>query len=112
MRGYQTNTLGPRDSNNQPLGGNLLAVASASITFPNFMTEDLRTSLFVDVGNVYNTISRFPWERAGCLRASVGVAAEWNLPVVGVLDVSFAKPLNSRPGDETQVVQFTVGRSF
>lgn len=112
VRGYETNTLGPRDSNNKPLGGNFLVVGSTSITFPNFMTEDLRTSLFVDVGNVYNTDVQFPSERAGCLRASAGIAAEWNLPMVGVLNVSFAQPINNRPGDELQRVQFTVGKSF
>lgn len=112
VRGYETNTLGPRDSNNQPLGGNLLAVASANVTFPNFMSEDLRTSLFVDAGNVYNTKLQFPSERAGCLRASVGISGEWNLPFIGVLNVSVAKALNSRHGDDLQIVQFTVGRSF
>ncbi len=112
VRGYETNTLGPRDSNNKPLGGNFLAAGSASVTFPNFITEDLRTSLFVDVGNVYNTDIQFVSERAGCLRSSVGVAAEWNLPMLGVLNVSFAQPLNNRPGDELQRVQFTVGKSF
>lgn len=112
VRGYETNTLGPRDSDHKPLGGNFLAAGSASITFPNFMTEDLRTSLFVDIGNVYNTRLQFPSERAGCLRTSAGIAAEWNLPMLGVVNISYAWPLNNRPGDELQRVQFTVGKSF
>ena len=112
VRGYETNTLGPRDSNNQPLGGNFLAVGSADVSFPNFITEDLRTSLFADAGNVYNTNPKFLSERAGPLRCSVGLAAEWNLPILGLLELSFAKTLNDRPGDQLQTVQFTVGRNF
>lgn len=120
VRGYETNTLGPRDSTNQPLGGNFLVVGGASISFPNFITEDLRTSIFVDAGNVYNTSLghdhrgdfNHQSERAGPVRVSCGVSAEWNLPFLGVLEVSYAIPLNSRPGDELQQLQFTVGRSF
>lgn len=112
VRGYETNTLGPRDSNNKPLGGNFLTVASANLSFPNFMTEDLRTSLFMDAGNVYNTSAGCPSERAGPLRCSIGLSAEWNLPLIGLLELSFAKTLNNRPGDELQVVQFTVGKTF
>lgn len=112
VRGYENNTLGPKDSTLQPLGGNFLVVGGASLSFPNFITEDLRTGIFVDVGNVYNTDPQYPTEHAGPIRCSVGLSAEWYLPVLGVLELSLSRPLNDRPGDNLQQFQFTVGKSF
>ncbi len=68
IRGYRTNTLGPRaitpvygvpgaiDSkdNLRAIGGNFLVVGSAAILFPQFK-DSLRISAFLDVGQVFNT---------------------------------------------------------
>lgn len=114
VRGYDGNTLGPQDSNNEALGGNLMTVASASIIFPNFINDkSLRTSIFVDGGNVFNT-EESP-ENGGVnfnrLRYSTGLNVEWVTPV-GPLDFSIARTLNARSGDKKQAFQFTVGVGF
>jgi outer membrane protein insertion porin family len=70
--------------------------------------KSLRISAFVDIGNVYDTISTDP---SGPLRYTAGLAGIWLSPF-GVLSVSIAQPLNERSGDETQPFQFTVGTSF
>lgn len=111
VRGYRTNTLGPRDSNGDPFGGNFRTVASAELVFPvPFLenSENMRLSAFVDAGNVFAQ----PGDWAlGEIRASAGVAFAWISPV-GALKFSYALPLNDRPGDELEAFQFNVGTAF
>ena len=108
VRGYEANTLGPRDSNNDPLGGALLVEGQAELIFPIPFTESIRQfriAAFADAGNVFATASDFDVDE---LRASVGIAALWLSPL-GPLRASFAVPLNSQPGDNEQQFQFTFG---
>jgi len=108
VRGFAFNSLGPKNSNGEPLGGQLLTTASAELVFPLF--DDLpsvRTSLFVDVGNVYQT-GLFS---AGELRISGGLNLSWLTPV-GPLTLVVANPLKQKSGDKTQSTHITLGRSF
>jgi outer membrane protein insertion porin family len=106
VRGYEANTLGPRDSNGNSLGGSVLTVGSANLIVPNFITERVRTALFFDAGNVYS--DGFD---AGELRYSTGLQVDWMSPV-GPLRFSLAKALNAQRGDRTQTFQFSVGTSI
>ncbi len=106
VRGYEDNTLGPRDSNLNPIGGNILAVGSISLIFPNPFPDQLRTSLFVDAGNVFhNDID------SGEFGASVGLQFEWISPM-GPIHFSLSKALHSGKHDEARVFQFSLGASF
>ena len=102
-----------------PFGGNVLAEGSAELLFPMPFIKDrssLRSALFLDVGNVFNTncrgnqINCFDVD-AGELRYSVGIGVTW-LSGFGPLTFSLAKPLNASEIDEREVFQFTLGRSF
>lgn len=108
VRGYQSNTLGPRDSNDDPLGGNLMTTATVGLVVPNPVSDNLRTMAFVDAGNVYDDggVNNFT-HGAGPLRLSSGVAIEWRTPIAP-LEFSLAKPLNLQPGDHEQFFQFTI----
>ena len=111
VRGFKANTLGPRDSRGRPLGGNLKTVGTAEAILPLPFTKDsatFRITSFVDAGNVYGPEEDFDFDT---LRYSTGIAAVWLSPV-GPLTMSFAKPLKSQPGDETQGFQLTFGTSF
>ncbi|MGC8697906.1 MAG: BamA/TamA family outer membrane protein, partial [Halothiobacillus sp.] len=112
VRGFQDYSLGPRDSNGDPMGGTFLTAGGLELITPlPFLTKQansVRLSLFWDVGNVYSSYSNFSAQE---LRQSVGVGFNWISPV-GPLVFSVAKPLNNKPGDLTQVFQFTVGTSF
>jgi outer membrane protein insertion porin family len=112
VRGYQDYSLGPVDSNGDPMGGTFLTAGGLELITPMpFLTKqsnNVRLSLFWDIGNVYNDYNNFS---AQDLRQSVGIGFNWISPV-GPLVFSVAKPLNSKPGDRTQVFQFTVGTSF
>ena len=102
-----------------PFGGNILIEGSAEILFPMPFIKDrrsLRSALFFDFGNVFNTNCRE--NQVNCfgiegseLRYSVGIGVTW-LSGFGPLTFSLAKPLNASPIDEREVFQFTLGRGF
>ncbi len=117
VRGYQGFTLGPRDSNGNPFGGNILVDGSVGLIFPNFISDNLRTQAYFDIGNVYTTLSNRSYggnsSDSGPLRYSVGVEADWLTPL-GPIRLSLAKPLNRNPrsGDQLEGFQFAMGANF
>jgi outer membrane protein insertion porin family len=111
VRGYEENTLGPRDSRDRPLGGNMKLTGGAEIIFPLPFLEDLdsvRVSAFVDAGNVYGDDESLD---LGELRYSAGLSGIWISPF-GLVSVSVATPFGDEPDDKTQVFQFTFGSNF
>ncbi len=111
VRGWQDFSLGPRDDQNDPLGGSFRTVGNLQILFPPpFMTDSnsVRLSTFFDVGNVFPGAEDFD---SSDLRMSVGIGATWLSPV-GPLAISFAQPLNDKSGDDVQKIQFTLGAGF
>lgn len=105
VRGYEGNSLGPKDSKGNTIGGNFEIEGSASLIFPNPLHDSVRTSLFVDGGNVYHNI------HIKDLRFSTGIEVDWRSPV-GVINFSLAKALNARKEDDTQPFQFTIGTTL
>ena len=108
VRGFEDNTLGPKDSRGNPIGGSLQVVGGAEILFPiPFVegTKSFRLGTFFDIGNVYSDVSNFD---ATELRYSVGVSSLWISPL-GPLAISLGIPLNDKSGDNVQNFQFTVG---
>jgi len=108
VRGFEDNTLGPKDSKGNPIGGSLQVVGGAEILFPiPFVegTKSFRLGTFFDIGNVYSDVSNFD---ATELRYSVGVSSLWISPL-GPLAISLGIPLNDKSGDNVQNFQFTVG---
>ncbi|MFZ0219291.1 MAG: outer membrane protein assembly factor BamA [Candidatus Aquirickettsiella sp.] len=123
VRGYEISSLGPRDSNGYPLGGNVMTVGSLALIVPNPVSDKLRTSIFIDAGNTYSTLGVThltpppPNPRGGTasgpLRYSTGIDVDWRVPVFNVtLSFSIAKAMNPQPGDQTQVFQFNIGTGF
>ncbi|MDJ0777880.1 MAG: outer membrane protein assembly factor BamA [Gammaproteobacteria bacterium] len=111
VRGYDGNSLGPEDSNGDPLGGNLQVLSSAEVLLPLEAlgsSETFRLAVYWDVGNVYEDADAF---EADELRQSVGLSAKW-FSVVGPIEFSYAFPLNDEPGDDTQNFQFALGAVF
>lgn len=111
VRGYEENTLGPKDAFGRALGGNLEVVGNAEVIIPVPFLSDfkqVRITGFYDVGNVYGVDERFS---ANDLRMSAGLSGLWLSPF-GVLTVSLAQPFRDQRGDKTQVFQFTFGTSF
>ena len=111
VRGFENNSLGPRDSKGDSAGGDLSVNARAELLFPVPFAGDvkgLRMSAFVDGGNVYDGSDSF---EADDLRYSAGLSATWMSPL-GPFTISYAKPLNEEDDDEIQNLQFSIGASF
>lgn len=111
VRGFQDNTLGPRDSMGNPYGGSSKLIGSAELYFPVPFIEDsksLRLGAFMDAGNVFPNDDVF---NVGDLRYSAGLSGKWLSPF-GAIKVSVAQALNARDNDETEVFQFQFGSGF
>ena len=110
VRGYASNSLGPRVANNAE-GGAFKTVGNMELIFPVPFAEDnksLRLSAFFDIGNVFAKVDDFD---ANELRYSTGLSAIWITPIAP-LTFSFAWPLNDQIGDESERFQFTLGSFF
>lgn len=143
LRGFRNNSVGPKAIYSFPykgnlreigtsdaVGGNAMWAFSAELVVPTPFVEEgydsqLRTSVFLDVGNVFDTEydnKRFGNCMANCnkiydmsdwkrYRASVGITLQWLSPV-GPLAVTFARPIRERDGDDTEVFSFSIGKTF
>jgi len=130
VRGFKESRLGPKDTFNNPYGGNLKIATQFEliVPIPEKLAASTRVSMFYDIGNVFSTggvtfFDRLGAEtteyeyRSGNLKQSVGVAVEWLAPL-GLLRFSYSFPLNASETtdrffeDETEEFQFTIGQAF
>ena len=163
LRGFENNTVGPReiirspttgtiigpDGNSYPVilppendrlqltrfssGGNASATGSLELIFPTPFAENtrsVRTSFFIDVGNVWNTkfdVERYrgmsvslPNGATGSMpdygdpsfyRVSAGFAIQWLSPM-GPISISLGRPVKEQAFDEFETLQFNIGRTF
>lgn len=116
----------------EEVGGNALVSLGAELILPvpfkGDWTDQVRPVLFVDAGQVYDT-TKLDKETVNLpsinvvdnsltylqqdkeLRYSVGAGVTWYTPI-GPISISYAKPLNSKPNDKTEKVQFQIGSIF
>ena len=137
VRGFKDSSLGPRSTPNTgarpgtykdydkplPFGGNVLIQGGVELLFPMPFVKDqrsLRTVLFWDVGNVFDTncsSAQKNRNEAGCgvkydnLASSVGVGLTW-VTALGPLSFSLATPIKKPDNADTQVFQFSLGQTF
>ncbi len=129
VRGFKQSKLGPRDSLNNPYGGNLLVTNQFELVLPtpSKFQGSGRMSLFFDMGNVFSTDNVKFYDRLGDpinygfdynkLKRSVGISVQWLAPL-GLLSFSYAVPLNADKetdrfyGDDVERFQFNVGQAF
>lgn len=138
VRGYRDNRMGPRspsmvyvpvtsggsctpsatvicsDPAPEVIGGNVLVEGGAELIFPTPFAADnrqIRTALFLDIGNVFDTHLTGYYPDVGNLRYTTGINLSW-LTAIGPLSFSLSRPLNKQVGDETRVFQFSIGQGF
>lgn len=129
VRSFDDNSLGPRDINDMTIGGNILTTGTIELIMPEWFGEHIRTLLFFDAGNVFDT--HYSLRRVDCdtgtevlehqsyhfdlsrLHYSAGVHVEWLSPF-GPLRFSLGHPLNKVAGDlnDAHIFQFSVGTSL
>ncbi|MFT6344428.1 MAG: outer membrane protein insertion porin family [Paraglaciecola sp.] len=119
---------------NRSLGGNAMILGGIELIVPTpFVDIDfdnsVRTSLFVDAGNVWDT--EFDYDRYKNLnvntsfnndglidysdptlyRASGGLSVQWLSPM-GPMVFSFSKVIEEREGDDSKFFTFNIGQTF
>ncbi|MDD5716994.1 MAG: outer membrane protein assembly factor BamA [Sulfuricurvum sp.] len=109
VRGYRSYSLSPTmlDSNGtvRRVGGRQTFSNSLEFSFPLVPEARMRAAAFVDYGMIgENSISEIR-------RGGYGVSLEWFSPV-GPLQLVFASPLGSKPGDDITHFEFTIGQRF
>jgi outer membrane protein insertion porin family len=112
VRGYESSSLGLVDPYTlDALGGARRVIGNAELQFPfpgSGTDRSLRWFTFADGGQVYQEGQRM---RLDQLRYSAGIGLSWISPV-GPLKLSYAKPLNAKPGDRLERFQFQMGTGF
>jgi outer membrane protein insertion porin family len=111
VRGYDSFSLGPRDAQGAILGGNKRLTGNAEVLFPvpgTGVDRSMRMALFFDAGQVYGADEKM---HLSDLRYSTGLSFAWNSPM-GPLRLSYGFPLNIKPGDRVQHLQFQLGQGF
>jgi outer membrane protein insertion porin family len=146
VRGFKDSTLGPRstpsrgqavtgnagtladpDQDPLPFGGNVLIQGGVEVLFPLPFVKDqrsLRTSVFWDVGNVFDSSCSETTNADGTksntkcndislsnMASSVGVGVTW-VTALGPLSFALAMPVKKPDDAETQVFQFSLGQTF
>jgi len=112
VRGYDSYSLGPRDSSNNALGGSQKVVGNAELLFPMpgmDKEKSVRLSMFLDGGAVFGAPGDVPGSTG--MRYSTGLGLTWFSPA-GPIRLSWAKPLNQQSQDKIQNLQFTLGTMF
>jgi len=108
VRGYRTMTIGPKDANGDPRGGDRRLLGNAEFLFPFPGLENdrsVRVGAFVDAGMVADKYD------LGSFRYSAGMSLTWVSPM-GPLKISMAQPFRNDNLDRTQRFQFTFGGAF
>lgn len=113
------------------VGGNAMAIAGIELIFPTpFLDESfansVRTSLFVDAGNVWDTEFNLDsyndldptefnkledYSDPGRFRSSGGMSVQWLSPM-GPMIFSFAKTIRKEEGDDASFFSFNIGKTF
>jgi outer membrane protein insertion porin family len=109
VRGFEAGSLGPRDTNGDPLGGvkEVNGSIEALATIPG-ADRSLRGLAFVDSGNVWGPGEALHFSD---LRSAGGVGVAWISPI-GPLKLSLAQPIHKKSFDRVQRFQFQIGTGF
>ena len=111
VRGYEKNSLSPKDSKNQPLGGDFMFNASAEVQFPTPVLSEieelknLQSAFFVDFGKAYKDMEDFDIDE---IRGSAGLSFSFLSPFGGIT-INFSVPFNDDESDKTEGFQFRLG---
>ncbi|MBS1170975.1 MAG: bamA [Burkholderiaceae bacterium] len=111
VRGYESSSIGGLDANEDAIGGSKRVFANVELQLP-FSNDNkdrtLRWFTFFDAGTVWDEHAKMS---LGDLRYSTGFGISWVSPI-GPLKLSYGIPLNAKPEDRKQQIQFQLGTGF
>jgi outer membrane protein assembly complex protein YaeT len=105
LRGFATDSAGPRDAFGDPAGGEAVFVLNEELRYHH--RSGLGAAVFYDAGNVFAGVSDlgFDW------RHSLGAGLRWASPV-GLLRVDLGFPMRPRAGERRYQYFFSLGQAF
>jgi outer membrane protein assembly complex protein YaeT len=105
VRSFSERQLGPKDKQDNPLGGEFYTVLNAEFTFPIY--RGFEGAVFVDAGNLTD------WSNVGFsdMRYAVGVGLRYKLPV-GPLRLDYGLNPSPRSNEEMGAFHFSFGFAF
>jgi translocation and assembly module TamA len=108
VRGYGYQSIGPRDANNDPVGGRSLVEFSLEARVrTGFFGGNLGIVPFIDAGNVYTSSSP---DFSG-LRYGTGLGVRYYSDF-GPIRIDVGTPINPQPGDSRIAVYVSLGQAF
>lgn len=136
VRGYQDYTLGPLsngigycnggtttcpDPYPESVGGNAMITGGLELVLPipyaGDWAKQIRPVLFFEGGQVFDTSGVTNTSASNYkfgvdnFRYSAGFGITW-ITLIGPIALSYAQPINSKPGDQIERFQFAIGRVF
>jgi outer membrane protein assembly factor BamA len=106
VRGFEEDKLGPLDRFGNPLGGNAMLILNNELRFPFISILDAVG--FVDIGNVYPSISDFSLSD---LRKTAGFGLRLRTPFL-LLRFDYGFKLDRRTGESPGAFFFSIGQAF
>ncbi|MEO9600255.1 BamA/TamA family outer membrane protein [Parasphingorhabdus sp.] len=108
VRGYGYQSIGPRDVNNDPVGGRSLVEFSLEARVRTGLFDgNLGIVPFVDAGNVYTSSS----PDVSGLRFGAGLGVRYYSDF-GPIRIDVGTPINPQPGDSRIAVNVSLGQAF
>jgi outer membrane protein insertion porin family len=107
VRGLNYGDAGPKDINDEPIGGTKQLILNAEYIFPIASELKLKGILFFDAGRSYGAGETFGSD----LRYTAGTGIRWISPM-GPIRVEWGYNLDKRAGEPSSKVEFTFGTFF
>ncbi len=107
VRGYSLDSLGPKDSIGEPIGGNYMINFNTELRYPLY--RSIKGIAFLDTGSLW--LDQAPFDDA-TLRASAGLGLRWSSPI-GPLSLDYGYKLNPVTDEEDRFrIHFSIGHAF
>jgi len=105
VRGYGYQSIGPRDPNNDPIGGRSLTEFSIEARIKAFGNFGIVP--FLDAGNIYTS----PLPKFTGLQYGTGIGVRY-YSNFGPIRLDVGTPINPQPGDSRIAVYVSLGQAF
>jgi outer membrane protein insertion porin family len=107
LRGFKYRDVGPKDADDEPIGGNTLARLTVEYTFP--VVEKVRGAVFYDVGFVNEDSYDFG---SGNINSDVGIGVRLDLPI-GPVRIDYGIPIQTQNNNSgSGKFNFNIGYQF
>jgi outer membrane protein insertion porin family len=106
VRGYEERSIGPKDENDESIGGNKRVVLTSEIIVP--ITKQMRFVTFFDMGDVYGSDEDID---VSTFRKGVGVGVRVFTPF-GLIRIDWGYKLERESGESDSEIHFGIGTLF